>query len=105
MSTNSNSTFADRLRAAREGREMSQTELARKVGMQPSAIAHFEGGRRKPSFQNVRILADALGRTSDYLLGSDGKTTAFRNEEKLSAADREFIQGIINMRVDEKEGK
>ncbi len=70
--------------------------------MQPSAIAHFEADRRKPSFDNVRALARALKISADYLLGSDASTTAFRNEEKLSAKDRDYIQGIIDMMNDTK---
>jgi transcriptional regulator with XRE-family HTH domain len=89
--------FANRLRMIREQREFSQSDLARAAGMQPSAIAHFEAGRRKPSFDNVRSLATALTISADYLLGSNTATTAFRNEENLSAKDRDYIQGIIDM--------
>lgn len=92
--------FAARLRAAREQRELNQTELAKITGLQPAAIGHFEANRRKPSFANIRALAKALGVSSDYLLGRadtiKGSTTAFRNEESLSHADRESIQLMID---------
>lgn len=70
--------------------------------MQPSAIAHFEAGRRKPSFDNVHALAKALKVTADFLLGSRDATTAFRDEDKLSAKDRLFIQNIIDTMVKDK---
>lgn len=104
-SSGSKTTFSERLRDARERREMTQADLARKAGMQPSAIAHFEGDRRKPSFDNIRVLSQALGVTSDYLMGGAEQTTAFRNEEKLSDKDREYIQDIINVMVKKKEGE
>lgn len=92
--------FGSRLRAARESRELNQTELARVSGLQPAAIGHFESGRRKPSFANIRALAKALDVSSDYLLGRaismEGATTAFRNEENLSASDRGAIQAMID---------
>src|SRR6266436_6441184 len=94
--------FADRLRTTRENRELSQSELASEAGMQPSAISHFEAGRRKPSFDNVRSLAKALKVSADYLLGTQGATTAFRNEDKLSAKDRLFIQNIIDTMIKDK---
>jgi len=94
--------FASRLRKTRENRELSQSELAREAGMQPSAIAHFEAGRRKPSFDNVRALARALKVSADYLLGTQAATTAFRNEDKLSAKDRLFIQNIIDTMIKDK---
>jgi transcriptional regulator with XRE-family HTH domain len=95
--------FASRLRKTRDARELSQSELAREAGMQPSAIAHFEAGRRKPSFDNVRALARALKVSADFLLGAESATTAFRDEDKLSAKDRNFIQNIIDTMIKDKQ--
>jgi transcriptional regulator with XRE-family HTH domain len=94
--------FKDRLRERREARGMSQSELARAASLQPSAIAHFEAGRRKPSFDNVHALARALAVSADFLLGSKVATTAFRDEEKLTVKDRDFIQNLIDTMVDRK---
>ena len=104
MSSDSTTTFMQRMIDKRKERDLSQSELARKAGLQPSAIAHFEAGRRKPSFANIRTLAIALNTTADFLLGSGEAQTAFRDESKLTDADREFIQEIIDMRVKEKSG-
>jgi len=98
--TDDNLNFGQRLVSAREMRGLSQTELARRAGLQPAAIGHFERDRRKPSFANVRALAKALEVSSDYLLGRteamEGATTAFRGEEQLTTDDREFIQMMID---------
>jgi len=61
--------FQDRLRFIRELREMSQSELARAAGMEPSAIAHFEAGRRKPGLDSLRALCKGAMVSADYLLG------------------------------------
>ncbi|WP_353010850.1 helix-turn-helix domain-containing protein [Ruegeria sp. SCP10] len=99
-SSGSNEVFGDRLRSAREKRQLNQTELAKLAKLQPSAIGHFESGRRKPSFANIRALSKALNVTSDFLLGRsssmEGAATAFRNAENLSASDRESIQLMID---------
>lgn len=99
-SDGSEGVFGDRLRSARETRSLNQTELAKLSKLQPAAIGHFEKGRRKPSFANIRALAKALNVSSDYLLGRvasmEGATTAFRNEEKLTDSDRESIQMMID---------
>jgi transcriptional regulator with XRE-family HTH domain len=94
--------FASRLRNIREKRELTQSELAQRSGMQPSAIAHFEAGRRKPSFDNARSLAKALEISADSLLGTGTATTAFRDEDKLSSKDRAFIQDIIDTMAKKK---
>lgn len=104
----SDGIFAERLLSAREKRGLSQTELAALAKLQPAAIGHFEKNRRKPSFHNIRSLAKALNISADYLLGRsdsfEGATTAFRNEDKLSAADREVIQMMIETMAQKKKG-
>lgn len=89
------SIFAIRLREARERQSLNQAQLAQRAELQPSAIAHFEANRRKPSFENVRRLAKALDISSDYLIGVQA-TVAFRNEEKLTKGDRDYVQGLID---------
>ena len=91
--------FSQRLRNAREDKKLSQTELAEKAGFQPSAISHFETGKRSPSFANLKKLADGLEITVDYLLGRSEEpknqglevATLFRDFEKLSQEDRDTI--------------
>lgn len=103
--SSSQETFAARLRRIREKRELSQSDLARRAGMQPSAVAHFEADRRKPSFDNVRELAKALEVSADVLFGTTQATTAFRDEDKLSTNDRVYIQRTIDAIVGSKNKK
>jgi transcriptional regulator with XRE-family HTH domain len=92
-------TFGERLRKIREDKGLGQSELAHKAGLQPSAISHFESGRRSPSFDNLKRLADALAVTIDYLLGRETvPATAgpvaqklFRNFEQMSAEDQDDL--------------
>ncbi len=60
--------FPSILKNCRQDKNLNQTELAQKTSLQPSAISHFESGSRKPSFDNLIKLADALEVTTDYLL-------------------------------------
>ncbi len=64
-----NTKFPTILKNCRQDKNLNQTELAHKTSLQPSAISHFESGSRKPSFDNLIKLADALEVTTDYLLG------------------------------------
>lgn len=89
------SEFGTRLRRARESAGLSQAELADKSGLAPTAITHFEAGRRRPSFENVRRIAIALKVSSNFLLGTP-EVKAFRNEELLSPDDRDSIQSLID---------
>ena len=96
--------FPGRLRAARENRRLSQGDLASRAGLRRSAISHFETGTRKPSFDNLRRLADALEVTTDYLLGrvSDSQALAgadrlHRHLDRLSADDRDIAEGFLKI--------
>lgn len=94
--------FPERLRAARELRAYSQVQLARRTGLQASAVSHFETGARKPSFDNLKRLADALDVTTDYLLGRvrdpaglAGADRLHRHLGRLSGEDREIAEDLI----------
>ncbi len=109
---NPSEIFKERLKAARELRKLNQTELAQRAGFPPSMIAHFEGGGRKPSFDNLKKLAAELQVTTDYLLGrTDDPTTAsdadplYRDVSKLSSQDRELTQDFIRMLAEKAKRK
>lgn len=96
--------FPDRLRTAREYRGLNQQELASRAGLQPSAISHFETGTRKPSFDNLHLLAETLDVTIDYLLGRVAEFKALagadqlhRHYENLDGADRKMADDLITM--------
>ena len=99
----SKNPFPDRLQAQREQRGLSQDALAKRSSLQATAISHFETGARKPSFDNLRRLADALETTVDYLMGrTDAPAAAapegdqlFRDFQKLTTEDREIAREFM----------
>ena len=105
--------FQIRLRKAREElRKWSQSQLAERANMPPSSIAHFETGARKPSFDTLRRLANALDVTTDYLLGrvddpalAEAGDPLYRDMGKLSAADRDTARLFIKALADRQAKK
>jgi transcriptional regulator with XRE-family HTH domain len=96
--------FMQRLRAARDLRQWSQSDLATRAGMPPSSIAHFETGTRKPSFDTLKRLANALDVTTDYLLGrveapglAEAGDPLYRDVGKLTGRDREIARDFLKM--------
>jgi len=95
--------FPQRLQALREKRGLSQEELAKRAGLQATAISHFETGTRKPSFDNLRRLADALETTVDYLMGRTNDPVAvvtegdqlFRDFQNLTTEEREIARDFM----------
>ncbi|NUZ07894.1 helix-turn-helix domain-containing protein [Piscinibacter koreensis] len=104
--------FPERLRTAREYRGLTQGQLAERANLQPSAISHFETGARKPSFDNLRLLADTLDVTTDYLLGRveefkslAGADKLHRHYENLQQEDRKFADELITLLASKAKSK
>lgn len=105
--------FKERLRTAREQlRKWSQSELGEKAGLPSSSIAHFETGARKPSFDTLRKLANALEVTTDYLLGrvdapglAEAGDPLYRDVGKLTGHDRELAKDFLKMLADRSQDK
>jgi transcriptional regulator with XRE-family HTH domain len=59
-----------RLRAERERHRLSLRELARRLGMSPSALSQIETGRSRPSVGTLYAIVTELGMSLDELFGS-----------------------------------
>lgn len=96
--------FQVRLKKARDFRKFSQSDLAGLAKMPPSSIAHFETGSRKPSFDTLRRLANALEVTTDFLLGrvdnpglAEAGDPLYRDVGKLTGKDRDLAKDFLKM--------
>lgn len=83
-------------------RSLNQAEVAKRAGLKASAISHFVTGARRPSFANLRRLADALDVTTDYLLGrvKDPKSVGapmrlHRHLSELSSDDLDLAEQYV----------
>ena len=103
-STPPSKLFPKRLLEAREMRELTQAQLAEKAGIPAGTISHFENEVRKPSFDNLVKLAEALAVTTDFLLGRETELTGageeitalVRDISKVSDADREMLRTVVD---------
>ena len=59
----------ERLRARREELGMTQSDLARKIGLTSQAVSAYENGVKNANDIVLTALADALDCSADYLLG------------------------------------
>lgn len=62
-------SFSDRLKNLRKKNQLTQQELADKVGTNRVNITKWETGRTEPTLENVVKLAKILDTTTDDLLG------------------------------------
>jgi len=61
--------FTKIFKELREGLGLSQTELARELGVNKSNVNCWESGIRKPDSENLYKLAKYFDVTMEYLLG------------------------------------
>ncbi len=80
--------LADKIRLLRENNGMTQSALAKKLGLSRSGVNAWEMGLSIPSTQYVVELAKLFNVSADYLLGIDNTSTICVNglsEKQVSA--------------------
>lgn len=69
-------TFGQRLKALRNGREISQNELSKYIGVSKSSVNMYERDEREPGFETLEAIADFFNVNMDYLLGRETHISA-----------------------------
>lgn len=98
------STLAERLRAARTRKGLSQRELAQRAGMEQSQISRIEKGEKGASVENLAALARELGTTVSYLVGDEHQATRYEydagNPARVILADNAAPEGLRDLAGD-----
>lgn len=96
-------TCGEKIKLKRKELKLSQTELAEKVGLKFGTISKYEKDKISIPANNLKLLADALNVSVDYLLGNTTIENPKRNLENtlsnygLSESEYDFIMNkIIN---------
>lgn len=96
------STIGSRIRELRTSRGLLQDKLGQMVGKDRPNISQYETGGSVPPCETLSRLADALGTTTDYLLGrvewdiaDDNTKTLAGDIQDLSVGDKELIKAMI----------
>jgi transcriptional regulator with XRE-family HTH domain len=72
-------SFGKKLRECREAKDISQSELARRLGTHHSIIGKYERDEVKPTIDVVKKIATELTTTVGYLLGETQETNLFKD--------------------------
>ena len=87
-----------RLRAERERRGISLRELARRLGISPSAISQIETGRARPSVATLWAIVTELGMSLDDLFAPEADAPPRRTLPVVGADTREALQLATGVR-------
>ena len=88
--------FVKRLQQLLEKNDISQRELAKKVGVSEVTISRYMSGERNPRIEIARKIAEVFGVTTDYLLGgADEKQAAESAETAREKKLKEFLEMMV----------
>lgn len=88
---------SDRIKSLRLKKNMSQNELATKLGIGRSNMGHIENGRVEPTKESIVLLSEIFGVTTDYLLGrTDTPQFTAKNERDVQKMLTEMKEGLSN---------
>ena len=83
--------FKDKLKEKRIEAGLTQADLAAKAGTTARTIQNYELGKSKPSNMEIaQRIADVLGTTTEYLLGSSGTYVVEAREKGGTKAARDI---------------
>ena len=62
-------TVGERIKYLREQKELTQKDVADKLGLEPAAISKYELDMREPNIEAIKTLSEIFNVSVDYLLG------------------------------------
>lgn len=101
-------TVGERIKDQRVQKKLTQTDLAKLVGLTYIQIGRYETGKSNPSADVLNRLALALDTTTDFLMkGNEDEAVAaqlsdkellrqFKQVEQLNAEDKNLIKVFID---------
>ena len=84
--------FGNTLKTLRLRKNMTQAQLAQKLGLTKSVISAYETGLRLPSYDILIHIATIYNVSTEYLLGIEQK-----QEIDLSGLSQEEIDALMNL--------
>lgn len=88
--------LGERLFKLRKEYQKSQADVARELGLTVSAYQNYENGRREVGYETLIKLADVYEVSTDYLLGREPKTDAFKAFTRQAKADYNTLEERFN---------
>jgi transcriptional regulator with XRE-family HTH domain len=93
-------TFGDRVAAAREQTGMSQSELAKRLGVRPATLRAWEDDLSEPRANRLSILAGLLNVSMMWLINGEGEGVDAPSETISSKSDlTEILAEMRSLRV------
>ncbi len=93
---NDTNKFKNRLKELRKEFEMTQQDLANKIGIVRTAITNYETGRTIPDSETLSVMAKIFNTTTDYLLGNSDIRNPYSNTNIKQEEEYIFPEEFTN---------
>lgn len=88
--------LSTKLKELRMSQNLSQNDVAKKLGLSPSIVSGYETGERTPSTENLLALSYLYKCSTDYLLGkSNDKPSIVLDVDSLTPEQIQSLQALI----------
>jgi transcriptional regulator with XRE-family HTH domain len=85
--------FKERLKELRKINNMTQAQLAEKLGVASGTVAMWETGKREPNFDMLEKLSDVFDRNIGYIIGRSNDASSVKlTEEDMEQMARWTIE-------------
>lgn len=85
--------LGSKIRQLRKQAGMTQSQLAARLGISPSAVGMYEQSRREPDSDTLRRLCEIFDVSGDYFIGPDSRTLSSGSMEVSEVFD-EFTRRL-----------
>ena len=84
--------LSDNIRSYRKKNNLSQDELAEKIGVSRQSVSFWETGQTQPTLDNIISLSKIFNISSDELLGNTESINIMQNEDTVSTIKKKKIK-------------
>lgn len=93
-------TFGDRLVAAREGADLSQKELAKRIGVKVKTVAAWENDISEPRANRLQLMAGLLNVSLMWLMTGEGEGVEAPGDIELDTDTRMILLELRELSAD-----
>ena len=86
-----------RVRQQRELNDLTQSQLAARVGVSSSFIGHIERGEKKASVETVVALCNAMEISPSVLLQDSLSDAVMRSQLSVDAENQDLMNGLLHL--------
>lgn len=86
--------LSERIFDARQDARLTQSELAKRIGVSRAAVGQYEQGRSKPSIGSLRKIADVTGRPMAWFMIEDAQQAMVSARQSPSDSSVEMLAAL-----------